>query len=267
METVVRARADKGVSSNLDAELASASVTRLVQVELTAERAVATTGARLAFLLGREAGAAPVRVEGDLLPLGGLPDTPTAAASGPSRLDGRPEVQAAEAERSALLSRADELRRSRVPSPTISAFVQNDGFNERVFGVGLAIPIPLPAPVGHSYAGEIAEADARAERAAIDRARLDRELQLRLAEAQATYAALRRAVDALPAERMRRAEDTLRDLQVEVEAGRLGIKETLTAQQALIELLQTTIEQRRALCAASVDLARALGMPLEGGAR
>ena len=52
-----------------------------------------------------------------------------------------------------------------------------------------------------------------------------------------------------------------REAQLEIE------RHNVRAQQTLIELLQTNIAQRRALCLASVDLARALGVPLEGGAR
>lgn len=263
MGVVARARAEKGLSATLDADLADAASLRLLQIKLAADRAVTATNAHLTFLLGRDPSTGVVGVEGDLVPLAGLPDAPSAVAV----LAKRPEVQVADAERNAMLSRAEAFRRSRVPNPIVSVFVQNDGFNERVYGLGVALPIPLPAPVGRTYAGEIAEADALAERAQIDRTRVERELRLEIADAQATYTAHRLAVESLTPERMRRAEDSLRDLQVEIEAGRLGVREALVAQQTLIELLQTNIAQRRALCLASVDLARALGVPLEGGAR
>lgn len=263
MGVVARARAEKGVSATLDADLAEAATLRLLQLKLAADRSVAATGAHLTFLLGRDPSTGVVGVEGDLVPLSGLPD----ARAGVTSLAQRPEVQVADAERDAMLSRAEAFRRSRVPNPIVSVFVQNDGFNERVLGLGLAIPIPLPAPVGRTYAGEIAEADALAQRLEIERTRVERELRLEIADALATYTAHRLAVEALTPERMRRAEDSLRDLQVEIEAGRLGVREALVAQQTLIELLQASIAQRRALCLASVDLARALGIPLEGGAR
>src|SRR5262249_507288 len=144
---------------------------------------------------------------------------------------------------------------------------QNDGLNERVFGVGLSLPIPLPSPVGRTYAGEIAEAEALADRAEIDRARVERELNREIAEASVAYSSLRLAVEALSEEKIKKAQEALLDLHAEVEAGRLGFRETLVAQQSLIELLQANIEQRRAWCLASVDLARALGAPLETGAR
>lgn len=262
MGVVARARAEKGLSPTLDADLADAASLRLLQVKLAADRTVAATNAHLTFLLGRDPSSGVVSVDGDLVPLGGLQEARPGAA-----LAGRPEVQIAVADRDAMLSRAEAFRRSRIPNPTLSIFVQNDGFNERVFGLGVAIPIPFPAPVGRTYAGEIAEAEALAERSQIDRARVERELELEIADARATYTSHRLAVEALTPERMRRAEDSLRDLQVEIEAGRLGVREALVAQQTLIELLQTNITERRALCLASVELARALGVPLEGGAR
>lgn len=262
MGTVARARAEKGVAAALDADLADAATFRLLQNKLAAERSVATANARLALVIGREPSAAGVAVEGALTPLLGLDARPEAAD-----LSRRPEVQAAHADESAASSRAEELRRSRVPNPTVSAFAQNDGFSERVFGLGVAIPIPLPAPVGRTYAGEIAEADALSRRATIARSRVERELRLELAEARATYTAHRLAVEAMTPERLARAGESLRELEVEIEAGRLGVRDALLAQQTLIELLQANIAERRALCLASVELARALGLPLEGGLR
>lgn len=260
MAVVARARTEKGVGTAIDADLADAATFRLLQIKLAADRSVTAANARLALLLGRDPSSG-ASAEGELVPLSGLPD------ARPASIAERPEVQVATAERNAMLSRAEAFRRSRVPNPTVSVFVQNDGFNERVFGFGVGIPIPLPAPVGRTYAGEIVEADALAERALIDRSRVERELRLEMADAYATYTAHRLAVEALTPERIKRAEDGFRDLQVEIEAGRLGVREALVAQQTLIEFLQANIAERRALCLASVDLARALGVSLEGGAR
>jgi outer membrane protein, heavy metal efflux system len=76
----------------------------------------------------------------------------------------RLDVRALDDERRSLSARADALRRARLPNPSLVAFAQNDGFNERVFGGGISIPLPLPAPVGRVFTGEIAEAEAAAAR-------------------------------------------------------------------------------------------------------
>ena len=259
------ARAEKGLIPPVDADVADAASVRVLQVKLAADRRVSQGYAVLATLLGMDPRGGGPSVEGELVPIAGIQGA--TATHSAKAVNDRPEVLVLEAERRAMTLRADAFRRSRVPNPTVSVFAQNDGFNERVLGLGLSIPIPLPAPVGRTYAGEIAEADALAQRASIDRTRVERELQLEIADGYATYAAHRAAVEAFTPERTKRAEERLQELQVEIEAGRLGVREALVAQQTLIELLQSNIAERRALCLASVELARALGVPLERGAR
>jgi cobalt-zinc-cadmium efflux system outer membrane protein len=202
-------------------------------------------------------------VEGDLTPLTNVTD----AVAGLGSLSERPEMLIFDAERKAMTARAEAFRRSRIPNPTLSVFALNDGYNERVYGVGIAFPIPLPTPVGRTYAGEIAEAEALAQRAQTEQARWGREIRLGVAAALATFAAHRQMVEALKPEALQRAESTLRDLGQEIEAGRMAVRDALLAQQTLIELLKTNIAERTALCLASVELARALGLPLEKGAQ
>jgi cobalt-zinc-cadmium efflux system outer membrane protein len=171
---------------------------------------------------------------------------------------------ALDAERRAFELRAAAFRRTRIPNPTLSLFAQNDGFNEHVFGAGLSLPIPLPGNVGRTYLGEIAEAEALAQKAAIDRERLARAIRLEILTALSTFNSRAAEVQAFTSERVTRAHETLRSLGEEVEAGRLSVRDALVAQQALVELLQADVAARRAWCLASVDLARAAGVTLEG---
>jgi cobalt-zinc-cadmium efflux system outer membrane protein len=160
--------------------------------------------------------------------------------------------------------RADTLRRSRIPNPTVSAFIQNDGFNERVLGVGVALPIPLPGMVGRTYVGEIAEAEAHGRRAGAERDWAARQVNLEADVALNAYETRRAEVDAFTSEKTARAEETLRALGQEIEAGRLAVRDAIFAQQTLIELLLANVAAKRALCIASVHLARAVGIALDG---
>jgi outer membrane protein, heavy metal efflux system len=146
-------------------------------------------------------------------------------------------------------------------------FAQNDGFNERVFGAGLALPIPLPGNVGHTYIGEIAEAEALARKARAEREQFERDIRLDVARAAQMFEATARAVEVFSKERLARAEQSLESLAGEVEAGRLAVRDAIVSQQALVELLRAHVAARRAWCVASVELARALGLALEGSAR
>lgn len=250
-----RARAERGLIAQVDADVADATTVRVLQVKLAAERRASRALATLGFLLGRSATQLPPTVDGELIPLVQKPTSPVGE---------RPELEVLHAERRALSLRADAFRRARIPNPSLSLFAQNDGFNERVLGAGIAFPIPLPGNVGRTNRGEIAEAEALAARAGTDRERIEREIRLEIATASQAFESRGQEVSAFTAERLARAEKSLQSLGEEVRAGRLAVRDAAVAQQALIELLRASVEARREWCLASVELARALGVPLEG---
>ena len=257
---LARARAEQGLSSKVEADIAEASTVRFVHGRFEQERRLTEAHARLATLLGLDSSVTPT-VEGDLAPLAGVEESARQAVG---RMNQRPEVRAAEAERQAFDSRAALYRRSRIPNPSISVFVQNDGFDERVLGVGLSLPIPVPAPIGRTYAGEIDEASALSRRASTDIDRLRREIGLELVTSIRNFESRRREVDAITPDQVGRAERGVEALAQEITAGRLNVRDALLGQQALVELLQARLAARQALSLASVDLARAAGLPLDG---
>lgn len=111
------------------------------------------------------------------------------------------------------------------------------------------------------------EAEALADSAGIEKQRLARAIELEAVDAVNAYSAQLQAVQALAPDKKKGVERSLRDLRAEVEAGRVAVRDAIAAQQTMIELLQSDVSQRRSLCIASVRLALALGVPLEGGAR
>lgn len=263
VSVVAHARAEKGLIAPVDADVADAITLRVLQAKLESDRRVATADAHLLSLLGLDPTRGTLAVAGELVPIAGV--EAAAASLIPRAPTERLEVLALDAERKAFELRADAYRRTRIPNPTVSVYAQNDGFNEHVLGVAIAFPVPLPGNVGRTYAGEIAEAEALARRVETDRERVGREIRLEILVAAQAYASRAKEVEAFTPERVTRAEETLRSLGEEVEAGHLGVRDAVVAQQAMIELLQANVASRRAWCVASVDLARAAGLSLEGG--
>ncbi|HMI84608.1 MAG TPA: TolC family protein [Polyangiaceae bacterium] len=260
--TAARARAEKGLIAPVDSDIADAALLRLSQARLAASRQVFAARATLQALIGSDIGTAPIAVDGELTPLAGVDGMARGMlASAATR---NPEVSALDSERRSMELRADALRRARIPNPTVSAFIQNDGFNERVFGVGIGLPIPIPGLVGRTYVGEIAEAEAHGRRAVAERDWAARQVLLEANVALNAYETRRAEVAAFTSEKIARAEETLRALGQEIEAGRLAVRDAIFAQQTLIELLQANVAAKRALCIASVDLARAVGIALDG---
>jgi len=258
---VARARAENGLIAPVDADVAEASAIRVFREKLAAGQRLASATVSLMSLIGLDPMGNPITIDGELAP---LPGVETAAkVLGPLAPADRSEVQALEAQRRAEELRASAWRRTRVPNPTLSVFAQNDGLNERVLGLGISFPIPLPGNVGRSYIGEVAEAEARARRAAAERDLQRREVRLEIAVAARAFEFRRDDVAVFTPALLKRTEESLRALAQEVEAGRLGIRDAVLAQQALVQLLQGNVEARRWWCLASVDLARAIGMPLD----
>lgn len=260
--TATRAAAEKGLVSGVDADVAETAYLRVVQDRIAAARRAQIAKAALLASMGLDP-SANVTIEGDLLPLGDVEGF--AAKQEKSALEDRPEVQALEATRRAHEAQASLYRRSRIPNPTIGVFVQNDGFNERVFGAQISIPIPLPQPVGRTYAGEIAEAEALSRRATTQVEQARRDTRVNLANARASFAAVRAQNDLYTSERLIRADQSLRAIASEIESGRLAVRDAIVSEQALVELLRAGLETKKNLALASVELAMAAGYPFERG--
>lgn len=264
LKTAARARAQVGVASDVDAQLAESVATRLAQAQIAAEQRVATTTSALATILGLDPLQAKPRPEGDLLPLAVVDAAPVPLVE--AALTRRVEVAVAVAEREAYERRVALYERLRIPNPTFSLFVRNDWIGERTAGIGIGFPIPFPAPVGRTYSGEIAEATSLAQRADAEGERLRRTVRLEVVTALQVVASRKRQLDLYRPEQVRQTEDTLRSIAEEIEARRLPVREALLTQQGLIDFLFASVETKRSLCVASVELARAAGLPLERGA-
>ncbi len=253
--TTVRAMAANGVASEVDSDIADAAALRVTQDRLALEGALTSDRAQLAVLTGEPAAV----VEGELEPLPAV-DVPAIAPT-------RPEVLALHEEQAALLAKAGLLARERLPSPTFSVMAQDDGFNERVLGIGVSLPIPLPQPIGRTNAGEIAEAAARAEALSASRDVTQRRMSAELSSAAADYDAASKARALYTPERVQRVLTRLTSITEQVKAGRIAVRDALIAQQALVDQLKSAIDAREWLCLASVRLSRAAGVSLEGGAQ
>lgn len=246
----VNAMAAGGLSSELDADVAAAAALRASHQRLRAEEELAVAQAQLRLLMGGIQ--APVAT-GELEPLA------QAGGHGEPGAE-RPELRSLRETQAALQSRVALLQRSRAPNPTVSLFAQSDGFDERVLGVGLSLPIP----VARTLFGEVAEARALAERAEVETERVRRELQAELEVARAQYEVAAKSRALYTAAGISRATGRLETIASHVRAARLPVRDALVAQQALTEQLKASVDAREALCVASVRLARAAGLSLEG---
>lgn len=255
--TRVAAQAAQGLSAGLDAHLAGADAVAAAQALLRAEREDVKARAALSLLWGRDAGAPPLSVEGELLPL--------AQAEAEllrwkrEKKPGKSDSVMAKAlllERDAQTARASELRRSRVPNLSISLYAQRDGFRETVFGVGLSLPIPLPEPVTSLHTGEVEEAEALARKAQVEAEALEKRGRAGLAEALLDYEGRKAEAAAFGGERVAQTRRALLDVEQELGAGRISVREAAALHKSLLDVLALEIQARLALCLASVEVLR-----------
>lgn len=253
LAAVAEARRESALISELEATLLTAEATRITFEidEMTLAESVLRS--RLRSLIGGE----PTVLS--------LPTAP-ALADGAWVERGvalRGDLAALAAEADAQTALATQLERERAPLVTVSAFLQSDGFGERVIGAGLSLPLFLPSPLGPSRRGEIEAARARAREKNADAAARERRIKEEIAAAALTLRTRERQASSYDEARMTRARTQLVALVDAVAAGKIGVRDGLVATHALLDLLDRSAQSRLAVWHARVALARAAALPLE----
>jgi outer membrane protein, heavy metal efflux system len=265
LSNFAQSRSEVGLLSPVDSAVARAEAVRLFQLELDAELQLKEALATLTSALGRDPSQAAVEVAGQLEPL------PLVEVSVDRLVVGaiaeRADVQVAMAENQATVQRAALLRSLRIPNPTLSVFYKKDWFSERTAGIGLSFPLPLPSPIGRTFTGEIAEADALNRRAQLETQKLQRNVRLEVLNARWVLETRKRETELFTAESIAKAEAGVDAIGEALRGQKIPIRDALLSEQALVELLLDYIEARRRLCLASVELANAAGFAIERGVR
>jgi cobalt-zinc-cadmium efflux system outer membrane protein len=253
-----------GLTSGLAADVAAAASVRIARQQVEAERRLVTARALLASLIGQDPAAPRFEVALDMTAPASTGELPALIELALQR---RAELGVVQAEQEAQRRQMALYRRARVPNPSLVAYAQRDGFNERVLGGGIAIPIPLPSPLGRTFAGEIAESKARVRQGDAEIERLRREIRAEVVVAYHAVRARQAELALFDPARVSRAEAHIEALAQEMAAGRLQIREAVLLQQSFLELLAAHVAARRALALAAVELLRVTGQLVPGATR
>jgi cobalt-zinc-cadmium efflux system outer membrane protein len=266
LATAVQARAAEQLVAGVEADVARAEAIRLDTRALEARRRLADAESRLGLLVGAERGSFTVP------DLAAFPPWAFESLDEPSLQRGalalRGDVAAAAMERRMLEARLALVRRERLPNPTISAFAERGEINDRILGLGLSIPVPLPSPIGNTHAGEIAEtlAQLRASESSLEL--VQRRVRLEVARAISAFRERTGARALFDADLLSRARGHLGALRDALSTRQLTVREAVTWQRSLIELLEADIDTRLSAALAAVELRRVAGLPLvPGGGR
>lgn len=261
---VTHTRVTQGLNAQVDASLADASKIRATQLRMEAEHTQHTALAMLHMLYGRDPLSKLLDMQaGTLTPLH-IAEKLSQNTSAIAFLD-QPEVEALYSDQRAYETHAAAFRRARIPNPTLSGFVQKDGFNETVLGLGLSFPVTLPHPIGRSYSGEETQALARSKELSLERQEQIRAQRLELSTARMEFFTRQRQVEEFAPELIKQTHSTLDAIAEEIQRGHLAARDALSLHQKLVDVLLNDVSTRLALALASVRLARAAGVALEKG--
>jgi cobalt-zinc-cadmium efflux system outer membrane protein len=249
LTTLARTRVEAGAEAGLAADLAEIAAVGLERRVVEQARDQAVARSVLARSLGVEPAAQP-GVVGELAPL----DVPS---------DAEPSERSELAEASAsvrLRGRETELaRRQLVPNPSVSVTAQRDGFAETVFGAGISLPLPVPL-LGRNVRARVSEARAREREATLERDAVERGVRLESDVALEELRARRSIAALYRGDMLERARADLDAIATALAEGRFDVRAALLAQQLLLEFLEADIDARHALCVASIEAVRALGL-------
>lgn len=244
LASALTARVEAGRAIPLEGELARLGHARSLRRVSASRAAAAMKRAELARLLPESALPEPLP---PLIPSVEAGANPPASAS----------LLEARAASSSLAAHAGLLERQRLPNPTLSLSAQLDGFQERVFGLGLSLPLPVPEPLG-SLNGPERAALAEQRVAATARVAAEQRRQaLELEQAEVAWTHQQELLASLPPSETEAARRALLQLRVEVEGGRLGAREAFALGEGFDAVLLERISLEAAFARACLELARA----------
>lgn len=251
LASLAAARTKAGAEAGLTADLAEIAAVALERGALEYARAEAVADATLARLLGLSAHDLPP-VTGSLVPI----ELPERAAA-PSA---RTELAEARATERLRVRETALVRRQLVPNPSVSLFVQRDGFAELVVGAGIALPLPLPGPVGPLAKSRVAEALAREREAGLQSAAIVRGIELEVDVTREDLRTRKAMATLYTEDLLTRARADLDALAKALTDGQLDVRGALLAQQQLLEFIEGDIDARHEACRAAISAARARGI-------
>lgn len=251
---VVQARAERGLLSAVEADLAKSELTRMTRVLQSSKRKREAARANLIVMMGAPS-SAEVKIE-DSLPEISLKNKGTEQLI-ESALNYRMEIEAAVSDVRSAERRMELLRTERIPNLNLGLYLQRDGFNENVAGARLSFPLAAV----RNYSGEIEEAKHTAEQKRSSAEVARHTVRYEVMKAVSDFRSLKEEKDSYSEELLKNVESSLQSLRKAVSLGQMNLRDALITQQSLISLRLTYIQTRLEYQLAGIELLRSGGLP------
>lgn len=249
---IAKVRFQNGLGSEMDAELAESESLKMLSIKESARRRYQASKADLVVMMG-------------------IPSTESFSVSGELRifpiqfidLDNyvnlaqkrRPDLEALKLETEVAKNSIKLLQRERIPNLTVSGFVQNDGFNERVVGAKISIPIPI----FRNNEAEIQEAEARSKISESRQEVGSHTVRFEAIQAWNNYNSWKRTWESYPRDIISKTNGNLKIIQDAIQMGKIGVRDAIITQKSLVDLKTTYFQTKANYAISCAEYLRASG--------
>jgi outer membrane protein, heavy metal efflux system len=249
---VIKNRAEKGLTSPIEADLAESELLRARRSLQIARRNREKSKIQLAVMMGVSSSQTL-----DLIDQFGDPGYKKQTQEDllDFALRYRPEVESFDQLVNANTKKLELLYKEKVPNPIISAFVQKDGFNETVMGGRVSMPLRI----WRDQSGEIQEGKYRVEQSK-SIAEVNRHtISLEVLKAHSEYESLQMELESYSPLLLKKVESNIEYLKKALMQGQVNLKEALILQQSFLNLKVNYLGTRLQYALSGVELLRASG--------
>lgn len=171
-------------------------------------------------------------------------------------LENRPEINLTEREIKMALLRYEEVRLQKIPNLSFGAFVQNDGFNERVVGG----QVSLPLTVWRDFEGESMVAKSKGEQARENKELTSRAVKQEVINALSNFLTFKEELSLYDQNKMDRSNSDLENLSEALRLGKIRVIDAINNQRILVQTKLNYIQTKNDFDLSQIELIRALGM-------
>ncbi|MDF3818629.1 TolC family protein [Leptospira sp. 96542] len=173
----------------------------------------------------------------------------------------RPELKIQEKDIELSVLRRNEIRNQKIPNVSFGAFVQNDGFNERVVGGMFSFQIP----VWRNYEAETSIGSSKIEQSKIFKESVETNIKQEVIIAITNYVLLSEEMKLFDDVKLGKAEADINHLQEAIKQGKIKVIDAINHQRILIQTIINHLSAKSEFEMAKIELLRVLGYKLKDG--
>ncbi|TGN17377.1 TolC family protein [Leptospira idonii] len=250
---LAQARVKEGLAPAMDETLALSEELRMAKLWQQSKRKTEQSHGEISILLGLPTEKNFVW-EGSFHFENGLPGEKEKIIE--IALRNRPEISLSEKEIQLAMLRLEEVKLQKIPNLSFGAFVQNDGFNERVIGGQVSMPLTL----WRDYEGETLVAKSKQEQSLETKESVERIIKQEVINAVSNYLTLKEEYSLFSKDILKQTDTDLQFLKEALRLGQIKVIDALNSQRVLYQTKLNHSQTGADFALSQIELVRVLGL-------